>query len=61
MTSFFPFYLSNFTEASITFVVQLDAVLLPNQSATLLIMVKLLGFFPVLQLFEITVHYLSTS
>lgn len=61
MTSFFPFYLSNFTKASITFVVQLDAVLLPNQSATLLIMVKLLGFFPVLQLFEITVHYLSTS
>lgn len=61
MTSFFPFYLSNFTEASIIFVVQLDAVLLPNQSATLLIMVKLLGFFPVLQLFEITVHYLSTS
>lgn len=61
MTSFFPFYLSNFTEASITFAVQLDAVLFPNQSATLLIMVKLLGFFPVLQLFEITVHYLSTS
>lgn len=61
MTSFFPFYPSNFTEASITFVVQLDAVLLLNQSATLLIMVKLLGFFPVLQLFEIIVHYLSTS